>query len=138
MKYSLHIDYWEYKRSIIGLLNNQILPHRDKAMAETREYHRNVAWTQVSWHSKNGTKPSFPVRTKGNASDCLISKDQIGRMYFQTPFPVPSLKQLLVKFLHHLRSFCSPTKTAPSQEKLFSHIEAGKTALSCFVSVWSV
>jgi len=42
---------------------NQILPHGDKAMAETREYHRNVAWTQVSWHSKNGTQPSFPVHT---------------------------------------------------------------------------
>ena len=31
-------------------------------------------------------------------------------MYFQTPFPVPSLKQLSVKFLPHwegLRSFCS-------------------------------
>ena len=31
-------------------------------------------------------------------------------MYFQTQFPVPSLKQLSVKFLHHwegLRSFCS-------------------------------
>ena len=54
---------------------NQTLPHRDKAMAETRKYHRNVAWTQVSWHSENGTQPSFPVCTKGNASDCLkISK----------------------------------------------------------------
>ena len=39
---------------------NQTLPHRDKA------------WTQVSWHSKNGTQPSFLVRTKGNSSDCLI------------------------------------------------------------------
>jgi len=29
-----------------------------------------------------------------------------------------------------LFSLFSPTKTAPSQEKLFSHIEAGKTALS--------
>ena len=26
---------------------NQILPHGDEAIAETREYHRNVAWTQV-------------------------------------------------------------------------------------------
>ena len=29
-----------------------------------------------------------------------------------------------------LFSLFSPMKTAPSQEKLFSHIEAGKTALS--------
>jgi len=51
---------------------NQTLLHRDEAMAETWEYHRNVAWTQLSWLSKNGTQPSFPVCTKGNASDCLI------------------------------------------------------------------
>ena len=51
---------------------NQTLPHTDEAVAETWEYYRNVAWTQASCHSKNGTQPSFPVRTKGNASDCLI------------------------------------------------------------------
>ena len=51
---------------------NQTLPHREEAMAETWEYHRNVAWTQDNWHSKNGTQPSFPVCTKGNVSDCLI------------------------------------------------------------------
>jgi len=51
---------------------NQTLPHGEEAMAETWEYHRDVAWTQVNWHFKNGTQPSFPVRTKGNASDCLI------------------------------------------------------------------
>jgi len=52
---------------------NQTLPHGDKAMAETQEYHRTAAWTQVSWHSKNSTQPSFPVHTYvGNASDCLI------------------------------------------------------------------
>ena len=32
---------------------NQTLPHGAEAMAETWEYHRNVAWTQVSWHSKS-------------------------------------------------------------------------------------
>ena len=46
---------------------NQTLPHGEEALAETWEYHRNVAWTQVNWHSKNGTQPSFPVHTKGNA-----------------------------------------------------------------------
>ena len=46
---------------------NQTLPHGDEAMAETWECHTNVAWTQVSWLSKNGTQPSFPVCTKGNA-----------------------------------------------------------------------
>ena len=51
---------------------NQTLPHGDKAIAETWEYHRNVVYTQVSWHSKNGTQQSFPVCTKGNASDCLV------------------------------------------------------------------
>ena len=51
---------------------NQTLPHRDEAMAQTWECYRNVAMAQVSWHSKNGTQPSFPVCTKGNASDCLI------------------------------------------------------------------
>ena len=51
---------------------NQTLPHGDEAVTETWEYHRNVAWTQVSWHSKHGTQPSFPVCAKGNASDCLI------------------------------------------------------------------
>ena len=53
---------------------------------------------------------SLPVRTKGNSSDSDNIKDQTGRMYFQTPFPVPSQKQLSAKFLHHwegLRSFCS-------------------------------
>jgi len=57
---------------LLAAMYNQTLPHRDEAMAETWEYHRNVAWTQVSWHSKNGTQTSFPVCTKGNASDSLI------------------------------------------------------------------
>jgi len=43
------------------------IPHRDKAIAETREYHRDIAWTKVSWHSKNGTSHHFL-----RASECLI------------------------------------------------------------------
>jgi len=34
-------------------------------------------------------------------------KDQTGRMYFQTPFPVPSLNQLSLHHREDLRSFCS-------------------------------
>ena len=56
-------------------------------------------------------KMTLPVHTNGNASDYLIiSQNQTGRMYFQTPFPVPSMKQLSAKFLHDqegLQSFCS-------------------------------
>ena len=80
-------------RQLSAAMYNQTLPHRDEAMAETREYHRNVAWTQVSWHSQNGTQSSFPVCTKGNASDCLI----ISKIR-----QVASWKQLSAIFLHHL------------------------------------
>ena len=37
----------------------QTLPHGDEAMAETWDYYRNEAWTQVSCHSQNGTQPSL-------------------------------------------------------------------------------
>jgi len=91
---------YRVSNQLSAAMYNHTLPHADEAMAETWEYHGNVAWTQVSWHFKNGTQPAFPVCTKGNASDSLMIKDQIGHMYFQTPFPVPSLKKLTVKFLH--------------------------------------
>ena len=43
-------------------------------MAETREYHRNVAWTQDSWHSKNDAKAN-------NSLFCQSGKD-IGQKGF--------------------------------------------------------
>ena len=63
---------YRVSHQLLAAIYNQTLPHRDEAMAETREYHRNVAWIQVSWDSQNGTEPSFPVRTKSSASECLI------------------------------------------------------------------
>ena len=40
-------------------MHNQTLPHGDEAMAETWEHNRNVAWTQVSCHSKMAPNHHF-------------------------------------------------------------------------------
>ena len=82
--------------------NNRKLTHREISHTDNRLYHRNKGWVYRIWQLKNGARATVPA----SASCDLVWQsetfdNQLRIMYFRTSFPVPSLKQLLARFLHH-------------------------------------
>ena len=108
------------------------ITHREISHADNQLYHRNKGWVYRIWQLINGARATVPTSASCDLTwQSETFDNRLWIMYFRMSFSVPSLKQLLARFLHH-REATSPCYWMPDI-CCHSCFECWRVLLICWV-----
>ena len=112
--------------------NNRTLTHGEISQADNRFYHGNEGWVHWIWLLKNGARATVPASASCDLTwQSETFNNRLWIMYFWTSFSVPSMKQLLARFLYH-REATRPCCCMPDICR-HSCLECWRVSLICWV-----